>query len=119
MNKNNPKVKLYKDVTVLNSSLDNNVSIGDFSKVQNSELKDNVCIDRNNHIDGSIIKKFSYTGKNTMVINSEVGAFCSISWNVSLGGADHDYSRMSQHSFLYNTVSQIRPENQLAAYNII
>jgi acetyltransferase-like isoleucine patch superfamily enzyme len=117
VNKNNSTVKLYQDVTVLNSSLDNNVSIGDFSKVQNSDLENNVCIDRNNHIDGSIIKKFSYTGKNTMIINSEVGAFCSISWNVSLGGADHDYSRMSQHSFLYNTVSKIRPENQLAAYN--
>jgi len=110
-------VKIYKDVTVLNSSLGEHSSVGDFSKIQNSQIAESVCIDRNNHIDSSSILRFSYTGKNTILINCEVGAFCSISWNVSMGGADHDYSRVSQHSFLYNSQSGIRPELQSPAYN--
>ena len=47
---------------------------------------------------------------------ASVGQFCSISWNVSIGGANHDYSRVTQHSFLYNEHDGLRPE-QNAAYD--
>ncbi|WP_313901695.1 CatB-related O-acetyltransferase [Aliiglaciecola sp. M165] len=33
---------------------------------------------------------------------ANVGAFCSISWNVTIGGANHDYNRVTQHSLLYD-----------------
>lgn len=43
-------------------------------------------------------------------MNAEVGAFCSLSWNVSVGGGDHDTSRVTTHSFLYNERdSDLRP----------
>ena len=102
---------------VKNSVLKANTIVGDFSRVDYSELGEKVRIDRNNHIYQSSLSRFSYTGMNTVIMHSSIGAFTSISWNVSIGGADHDYSRMTQHSFLYNTVDNIRPDLETIAYD--
>ena len=117
MDTENFNTKLYKDVYVFNCNLGCNISIGDFSKVINSSLDDNVRIDRNNHIDSSIIGRFTYTGRNTVILHSNIGAFTSISWNVSIGGANHDYNRMTQHSFLYNSDNFLVPESESPAYD--
>jgi acetyltransferase-like isoleucine patch superfamily enzyme len=111
-NKNvlHPTVMTYKDVSVSGTLADEHVTIGDFSKVSDSKLSQAVRIDRNNGIYSSIIGRYSYTGKNTIILHAEIGAFCSISWNVTIGGADHDYSRVCQHSFLYDPRSKLRPE---------
>lgn len=77
-------------------------SVGDFSKVVDSNLSEHVRIDRNNHIDSSTLGRYSYTGKNTIILHSTVGAFTSISWNVTIGGANHDYRRVTQHPILYD-----------------
>ncbi|BED87965.1 CatB-related O-acetyltransferase [Pseudoalteromonas sp. MM1] len=110
-------VKLYNSVTVIKSQLSENVSVGDFSKVASSKLFTAVKIDRNNHIDGSKIGSYSYTGRNTLILYSVIGSYTSISWNVSIGGANHDYSRVTQHSFLYNPADDIRPVSEPVAYD--
>lgn len=110
-------VKLYSNVTVIDSQLDENVSVGDFSKVASSKLFSAVKIDRNNHIDNTEIGAYSYTGRNTMILYSIIGNYTSISWNVSIGGANHDYSRITQHSFLYNSTDNIRPSSEPVAYD--
>ncbi|UWQ19688.1 CatB-related O-acetyltransferase (plasmid) [Jannaschia sp. M317] len=61
--------------------------------------------------------RFSYTGMNTVVMQAEVGAFCSCAWNVTIGGANHDVSRVTQHAFLYNPYDGIRPEGHPAPYD--
>lgn len=116
INKIDPSVKIYKDATVVDSILEKNVTIGDFSKVTVSVLSDGVRIDRNNHLDNAKLGRYSYTGKNTIILYAEIGAFCCISWNVSIGGANHDYTRMTQHSFLYNK-SSLMPSDQSPAYD--
>lgn len=116
MNKLEPSVKVYKDATVVDSILDINATVGDFSKVHTSNLRAYVRIDRNNHLDNVKIGKHSYTGKNSIILHSEIGAFCCISWNVSIGGANHDYSRMTQHSFLYNKCV-LMPSDQPPVYD--
>ncbi len=110
-------VKLYNSVTVIDSQLGENVSVGDFSKVANSKLFSAVKIDRNNHIDNTEIGAYSYTGRNTIILYSVIGNYTSISWNVSIGGANHDYSRITQHSFLYNSTDNIRPKSEPVAYD--
>lgn len=94
-------VKLFRDTTVLNSTVHEHSSVGDFSKVSGSQLGRNVRIDRFNHIERSCIGDFSYTGRNSTILYAEIRKFCSISWNVSIGGANHDYSRVTQHSLAY------------------
>ncbi len=108
---------LFKDVIVKNSKISKNASIGDFTKIKNCQLYESVIIDRNNHVDSSTIGRFSYTGKNSLILHADIGCFCPISWNVSIGGADHDYSRMTQHSFLYNSNNNLRPADRDPAYD--
>ena len=38
---------------------------------------------------------YSHTNHNTTVRDAEIGKFCSISWNVSIGGTDHNYKSAS------------------------
>ena len=109
--------KLHKDSIVTNSVLSDNCSVGDFSKIEGSSLEKSVKIDRNNYIYYSSLGKHSYTGRNTMILHSTFGAFCSISWNVSVGGANHDYSKMTQHSMLYDLSEETSPSNSKPVYD--
>lgn len=104
-----PTVVTYRDVSVSGTDADENVTIGDFSKVKDSKLLYAVRIDRNNGVYSSSIGRYSYTGKNTIIMHADIGAFCSISWNVTIGGANHDYTRICQHSMLYDEHSRVRP----------
>ena len=117
MNNFDESARLYKDVVVVGSTLKRLVTIGDHSKVQNSIIDESVIIDRNNYIDSSKVGCHSYTGRNTSIIHSKVGAFCSISWNVTIGGANHDYSRIAQHSFLYHASDTLRPAGCESSYD--
>lgn len=92
---------IYKECNVVNSVLEDNVSIGDFSRIANSFFDENAIIQRNAMIYSTKFGRYSYTGRNFVSWYSEIGAFCSISWNVSIGGANHDFSRTTTHSFLY------------------
>lgn len=94
--------KIYKECKVVNSYLEDNVTIGDFSRVFNSKFYEHVNIQRNALIYSTDFGRFTYTGRNFTSWHSKIGAFCSISWNVSIGGANHDYHRTTTHSFLYS-----------------
>lgn len=45
--------------------------------------------------------RFSYCGYDCYIINAEIGAFCSISDNVSIGGATHPMNWISTSSAFY------------------
>ena len=117
MSKSDTSAKLFKGAVVVDSTLKCLVTIGDHSKVQSSIIGESVRIDRNNYIDSSKVGCHSYTGRNTSIIHAKVGAFCSISWNVTIGGANHDYSRIAQHSFLYDFSHSLRPAIYESSYD--
>ena len=48
----------------------------------------------------SEIGDLSYLNSRSSVFSSKIGKYCSISWNVSIGPANHDYHRVSQHAML-------------------
>ena len=103
---------IYKNVIIKSSRIGAKSSVGDFSKVEHSVLGEYVRIDRNNYIWRTEMKRHCYTGKNTSIIAAEVGSFVSVSWNVTIGGADHDYTKLSTHSFIYNDYDELRPEGE-------
>ncbi|MEF1248680.1 hypothetical protein [Vibrio owensii] len=107
---------VYQGARVKESQLGERCSVGNFSRVDYSALGDFVRVDRNNQIYSSKLGRYSYTGMGTVIMCAEVGAFCSVSWNVSIGGAEHDYTRMTQHSFLYNEHDGIRPNGVVCPY---
>jgi virginiamycin A acetyltransferase len=97
-----PEAVLYRDVSIVDSKLSANCIVGDFSRVLNSELMRHVKIDRNNLVMSSTIDSYSYTGNFTVIQASQIGAYCSLSWGVSVGGGEHPLNRFTTHDILYN-----------------
>lgn len=92
--------KIGKMNTLINAKLDEGVMIGNFSKMTYSQM-------------GTM----SYIGDYTVVINSIIKKFTSISWGVTIGPEEHDYSRVTNHSFLYSIKSfQLVKEKQYSPF---
>ncbi len=93
---------LWKNVHAKNCSFGKNVNVGDFTRIFDCTIKNNVDIQRFSLLYSSVIGRYSYTGKNFTVWHANIGSFCSISWNVGIGGANHDYHKVTTHAFLYS-----------------
>lgn len=87
--------KIYNFAEVKSSTLGEYTSIGDQSIILGSHLMGNIAINRRNFIQDSKVGRYTYTGFNTVLRGAEIGNFCSISWNVSVGGKNHDYTRIT------------------------
>lgn len=83
-------IKVFRDASVVDSALDDGVSIGDFSLIRHSDLAKKVEIGRRNTIDTARIGERTYTGEFCLIKHCTIGKYCSVSWNVSIGGANHD-----------------------------
>ncbi|MBR1677137.1 MAG: CatB-related O-acetyltransferase [Clostridia bacterium] len=53
---------------------------------------------RRNIVRNSQIGKGSYTGTNTILKNTEIGNYCCIGWNVSVGGGNHNINNVSMYT---------------------
>ena len=102
-------VKLYRQASVKQSVLSNSVSVGDDSIIRFSKLSEKVEIGRRNTIDHVSIGRSTYTGEFCIIKYSLIGKYCSISWNVSIGGANHQIERLSSAP-LHRVIEGIIPE---------
>lgn len=93
---------IYNDCRVTNSIIGDNVYIADDSIVKNSALGNRSYVQRNSYLENVEIGDFSYCGMRFTSMHSKIGKYCSISWDVTIGGANHDYNRVTTHSMLYN-----------------
>ncbi len=87
--------KVYRFGVVFRSKLGDFVSVGDESSIRESVLGEKVEIGRRNTIDNASIGNGTYTGEFCIIKYCTIGKFCSISWNVSIGGANHLINRLS------------------------
>jgi virginiamycin A acetyltransferase len=71
------------------------VIIGDDTSVVDSHIAESVSINRRNYIYRSTIGRYSYTGINTSIRSAKVGGFCSMAWNISIGGGNHDLDHVT------------------------
>lgn len=91
---------IHAQVSLIRAVIGRMCMIGRFSKLAYSSLGD-----------------MSYVGEYSVVINSEIGKFTSISWGVTIGPEEHDYTRVTNHSFLYSTKSfKLVPEKQYSPF---
>lgn len=51
---------------------------------------------------GVEIGRYTYIGHSTFIGSGTIGAFCSISWNVTIGADEHPISGVSKHPFWYS-----------------
>ena len=94
---NEKNYKLYDGAKVKDSSLGEQVVVGEDCFVEQSELHDYVQLNRRNFISHAILGSCTYTGVNTVIKHAEIGKYCSISWNVSITGNTHNYKTLSPH----------------------
>ncbi|WHY55226.1 CatB-related O-acetyltransferase [Peribacillus simplex] len=98
---------IYKDTRVVNSIMEKNTFAGDGAKVDNSHIENFARVGKYNHIYFVNMGKHSYTGQDTVIMYTKIGAFTSISWGVTIGAAEHDFSKVTSHTFLYNSYDQL------------
>lgn len=55
--------------------------------------------------------KRTYTGPWNMIFYAKIGAYCSISYGVTIGAPEHNYHRMSTHPFIYDSKFGIAQED--------
>lgn len=93
---------IYNNCRVTNSIIGDKVYIADASIVKNSVLGNQSYVQRNSYLENVEMGDFSYCGMRFTSMHSKIGKYCSISWDVTIGGANHDYNRVTTHSMLYN-----------------
>lgn len=94
-------VKLFDFSRIADSSIHDHVIVRNHCRIENCNLGSYVSIQRFSIMYFVEMGDCSYAGKNLTCWHSRIGKYCSISWNVSIGGADHDYSKITTHGFLY------------------
>lgn len=91
-------VKIYHHCDIRDSFLGHQTAIGDDTVIISSFFESNCAINRRNFIQDSKVGRYTYTGQNTTIRAASIGRFCSISWNVSIGGKDHATDYVSNGS---------------------
>ena len=88
----------YNNVRVTKSQVGPRCTIGDNSILFKSKLEGCNVINRGCFISDSEMRFATYTGMNCIIKNTIIGKFCDLSWNLSLGGANHHYTRTMKYS---------------------
>lgn len=105
--------QIWKNAFVKHCLLDDYSKINDFSRLEHCKLGIHTDIQRFAMCYHTIFGNYTYTGRNFVSWHSQIGKFCSISWNVGIGGANHDYNRISQHAFLYARQFDLMGDNEV------
>lgn len=92
-------VKIYDGVQLIDAEILAGAIVGADSLINKSVVGEKCRIQRRNVIYSATLGKCTYTGYNTVIKYADIGKFSSISWNVSVGGPNHDYHRLSMHPF--------------------
>lgn len=88
----------YNNTRLTKSEIGPKCTIGDNSILFKSRLEGSNVINRGCFISDSEMGFATYTGMNCIIKNTNIGKYCDLSWNLSLGGANHHYMRTMKFS---------------------
>ncbi|WP_172135674.1 CatB-related O-acetyltransferase [Adlercreutzia sp. ZJ473] len=73
---------------------------------------------RRNIVRKAQIGEGTYTGTNTVIKNASIGRYCSIAWNVSVGGGNHNVDSVSTYTPYWwkRTFGVDLPDDRESAY---
>lgn len=108
--------KIYNNCRVADSQLGDCSTIGDFSTVRESTLGDHSTIQRNCDIWRLNMGRYSCLGRVSTVQGTKIGSFCALSWNLKIGGDDHDYKMLTTHPFWHNVGWGIANDKEFSDY---
>jgi len=75
--------------------------IGREVEIINSKLESRSRYAHHSSIRNSVVGNYSSIGRNTYINHAQIGKFCSISWNVTIGATSHPTNRLTTHAFPY------------------
>jgi len=102
---------------IVDSNIADSANVHDHSSLIRTKLGEMCMVGKFSKMAYSEMDTLSYIGEYTVVINSNIGKFSSISWGVTIGPEEHDYSRVTSHSFLYSVKSfQLVTEKQYSPF---
>lgn len=90
--------RLFHNIRCINSKIGSKCTIGDDCDIDGLEMSEKSELGRRNLIRNATIGKGSYTGTNTIIKKTDIGRYCCISWNVSIGGGNHNYNHTSLYT---------------------
>lgn len=88
---------LFHNIRCIHSKIGSKCTIGDDCDIDGLIMHEKSELGRRNLIRDTTIGKGSYTGTNTIIKKTDIGRYCCIAWNVSIGGKNHNY----RHTSLY------------------
>ncbi len=94
--------QIYKNVIIRRSRIADNRIMGDMGHVEDSELGYFTQLYPCGTMYSSVLGDYTYVQKNSSIWHASIGKFSSISWNVSIGGGEHDFHKVTAHSILYS-----------------
>lgn len=71
------------------------------ARVYGTELADYSFVAHHAEISSSTIGKRTSVGRYTKIQKADIGAYCSISWDVTIGALSHPIDRVSGHAFTF------------------
>jgi len=86
--------------------------------ITDSKVAKDAKIEANSVFVSSNIGRFSYCGYGCYIVNTEIGAFCSISDNVSIGGGTHPLNWVSTSPAFYHGKDSISKRLANLEYNM-
>ena len=89
---------IYSGFNAVDSNVGAHCVVGNDCDVISSTMEPYSRIGRRNVISDSHIGVGSYTGSNCEIRGTDIGRFCNLSWNLSIGGHNHNYSAVSMSS---------------------
>lgn len=103
--------KIYRDVVIRNSIISSEALLADDSLVINSSIGKNTVIERRCMLFNSVVNDHDSIGFNSVVRNAEIGKYCSIAWNVSIGGTEHAINHLTTSFFPFEQRYGVIDEN--------
>ena len=93
-----PTARLFENIRCINSIVEDSCCIGDDSDIVASRILRKSELGRRNILRNSSLGVGSYTGTNSIIFNADIGKYCCIGWNVSIGGGNHNYHNVSMYT---------------------
>ena len=106
--------KIFNHCRVLDTVLSNKCSIGDFSTVRESYLGEKSTIQRYCDIWRLSVGRYTCIGRVSTIQSTKIGSFCALSWNLRIGGDDHNYHMLTTHPFWHDVAWGIADDKEFS-----
>lgn len=93
-----PTSKIYRNVRLVRCSIGEGCVVGDDTDAVGLFMAARGEVGRRTQARNTRMGVGSYSGTNCVIKNAEIGNYCCIGWDVSIGGGQHDYANVGMYT---------------------